>query len=457
MSADPFEPEQDEGVHLSLVEPNPFPPYEAPATTNGRAPAGASGALEVESWETFKGRAAQRIPMLVRGVLPEGAFGFLAAPPKAGKTWAACDLAVALVTGTSFLGTWEVPAARHVLYVALEGNRSALRDRLACLTRGRNLDPDKELVERLHILYKPPGVNLSDPVWADRLRQAVAEHESALTIVDVLRSAAVYKENDVQAFAQLRANVAPIFSEDGRALLFLHHFGKLSEVNRDRRPGERMAGTGAMEGALDVGLYITASEDGARRIRVEYELRDLASPPPASYQLTGTPSGDYGTFAYDDAAGFEAEAELLARSDIKAPAELIATWIRQQPALQARPGEILDAFDISEGTLRDRRGALADLGVEYIPAGRESVYRWTPDPATADPAALRGSRLRGQKPHEQAKLTPQTADPAVDAVRGQETPDLQALPQTANPQSPTETSPALRDASDDWPVEEDDE
>ena len=33
----------------------------------------------------------------------------------------------------------------------------------------------------------------------------------------------------------------------------LHHFGKLNDTQKERSPGERIVGTGAMYGALDIG------------------------------------------------------------------------------------------------------------------------------------------------------------------------------------------------------------
>ena len=75
----------------------------------------------------------------------------------------------------------------------------------------------------------------------------------------------------------MRDALEPLLA-DGLTVALLHHFAKLTETQNQRQPGERMSGTGAMFEALDVGLYITKSESGARRLRVE--LRAATSPAP---------------------------------------------------------------------------------------------------------------------------------------------------------------------------------
>jgi hypothetical protein len=56
----------------------------------------------------------------------------------------------------------------------------------------------------------------------------------------------------------------------------------------------------------------------------------------------------------------------------RAPAPAIALWIRERGA--AYSGEILDAFGISQATLRRRRAELRWLGIEFVQNGRGSLY-----------------------------------------------------------------------------------
>jgi predicted DNA-binding transcriptional regulator YafY len=59
-------------------------------------------------------------------------------------------------------------------------------------------------------------------------------------------------------------------------------------------------------------------------------------------------------------------------SPTQAPALAIAVFVRERGA--AYSAEILNAFDISESTLRRRRAELRRLGIEFVPRGRESIY-----------------------------------------------------------------------------------
>ena len=182
------------------------------------------------------------------------------------------------------------------------------------------LDPDDDqALDRLRMLYRPRPFNIADLADAQWLPEETAEHDAALVVVDVLRRAAPINENSAEDFAKVRDALEPLLV-DGRTIALLHHFAKLTENQKERAPGERMSGTGAMFGALDVGLYITKSESGARRLRVELEARDFATPDPLGVVILGTGTGEHGGFTYHDTATMELDA--TAAEDRDLPAEL---------------------------------------------------------------------------------------------------------------------------------------
>lgn len=86
---------------------------------------------------------------------------------------------------------------------------------------------------------------------------------------------------------------------DGRSLAFCHHFTKPGETQKGRKSADRMAGSGALYGALDAGLFITQN-DGARSFQVEVETRDIRSPKPLLVEQSGEASGPNGGWAYGD-------------------------------------------------------------------------------------------------------------------------------------------------------------
>jgi len=386
----------------------------------------------VEDWPTFRERAGERVPCLVEALWPEGAFGFIAGPPKAGKTWLGLALALSVVSGKRLFGRFEIPRARPVLYVALEGHRAALKARVGCLARGLGLDPDGPGLDRLAFAYKARGMNLADPSWAAELITRAEELEAGLVVVDVLRRAAVIRENIAEDFMGLVANLDRL-PELGVASAFLHHFGKLSELNQERAPAERMSGSGAMRGALDVGVFITSSTDCGRRLRVEFEQRDLAAPDPIGVRLDGQGSGPNGGLTYYDEARIVCEDDVPEASRLKAPASEIAAYVRERGGVAA-PGEILSRFDISDGTLRERRDELGRLGIRYAKKGNHgsyfdpAVHPYPQDPQSAD---------ADQLPLNHAGSPSVPAEPAIEGLRTRESAVLQGFYPSAEPVLPT--------------------
>ena len=220
------------------------------APSNGAAPN--LPPIPLETWLEFASKAEEHIPCIVEGLWPEGALGFVGSAPKKGKTWLALSLALSVATGRHFLNIYPVSRPRKVLYLALEGHRASIKTRVGCLARGIAQDPDLE-IPNLQFTYKPRGLNIADPVWSQHVIDAANSIQAELVIVDVLRAAALIKENAQEDFAALRSNLAELL-EDGRSLAFLHHFTKTSETSKERTPGERMSGSGAMYGALDIGI-----------------------------------------------------------------------------------------------------------------------------------------------------------------------------------------------------------
>jgi hypothetical protein len=414
--------------------------------------------LEAQTWAEFERDATEQIPLLVDQLWPEAGLGFIAAPPKKGKTWIGLDLAIAVATGTSFLGRFHVDKPAPVVLIALEGHKAAIRGRIGCLARGRGFDPGQgsQDLANLHVLHKPAGINLNDPGWARDVHQLADSIGARLLVVDVLRAAARLKENSNDEFGELVRTLQPI-TLGGCALALVHHFGKLTELSRDRAPGERMAGAGAMQGAYDVGIFITGSDHGARKLRVEFETRDLPSPDKIGVELSGTPSGPNGGFTFTDQA-YWTEAETPSMDDVKGPAEQIAEWVREQGG-DVEKDDVLDHFHISPNTLRARLHELEELGIEWIPGrGKGSKTRLVADVGEqldVDDLSAQSlcavkvrncaqSDVDNKEPHDQAEsgLSAQSAQPEPpDDCAQRESADLQAHPSAQSAHSPTESKP----------------
>ena len=265
---------------------------------------GAVDRFAVERWDAFRDAAPDNPNYLVDGLLVAGALGFIGGAPKNGKTWLAAELSVAVATGTPFCEHFGVPRHGTVLYLALEGNRSAMRTRIGAISRTHGVDPaasDSSLLN-LHVSYKPRGFDLMDPAWAADLAAAVLALDPALVVVDVLRAAAPrLKESGEGAndFALIRNHLQPML-DDGVTIMLCHHEIKPSDHAKGRSAGQRLAGSGALYGACDVLLAVRSKEEDRTALRVDHEARDIASNDPFGVYLSGTQSGIFGGWSYAD-------------------------------------------------------------------------------------------------------------------------------------------------------------
>lgn len=399
----------------------------------------------IETWLEFSAKAGEHVPTLVEGLWPEDALGFIAAPPKKGKTWIALALGISIATGQPYLGRFRVPAPQPVLYVALEGHRAALRTRVGAITHGLGLKPDEHL-ERLHWSYKPRGINIADPEWAKALGRAAALIGAKLIIVDVLRAAARMKENPSDEFLMLRHNLLPIL-HDGCSIALLHHFGKLTEITKERSPGERMSGSGAMYGAMDIGLFITGSENGAKNLRLEIESRDLATPEKLAIHLRGEGHGEHGGYTYDDRATFDCDDDVPDERDLKAPAEEIRDYVIEQGG-DVECKFVRAYFEISDMTLTRRLGKLMQLGIDYIGGrgkpGRLVVHRET----TSLVPPHEGTLELGNFAAQQSQNGPSSHKFPQEGMWNSESADLQGFSSSQVPSSPTESRTDVSELSE---------
>lgn len=342
----------DEFEFLDPMDVSSSPPSESP--------------IVIETWASFERTATAHVPTIIDGLWPEGAFGFVAAPPKKGKTWVGLSIAISVAAGLPVFNHFSVQHPLPVIYLALEGHKAAIRGRIGCLARGMGINPDHgHDLDNLHIIYKPRDINLADPVWAGKLQTAIEEIKPALIVVDVLRAAAAIKENSNDDFRDLRRTLQPI-SDAGIAIALLHHFGKLTEITKERSAGERMSGGGAMYGAMDAGIFITGADEGARRLRLEFELRDLATPDHLGVYLSGDTTGINGGFVYHDTATWQID-EAPNEDDLTGNAVSTIEWLEQQPGRQATTAELLFGLEISNSTMLRRRPSWQAAGVIWTP------------------------------------------------------------------------------------------
>src|SRR5689334_20791437 len=64
---------------------------------------------ESERWSRFRDATTTEVEWIVEGLWPRGAFGFIAGPPGARKSWFGLATAVSVAAGKPLLGRFAVP------------------------------------------------------------------------------------------------------------------------------------------------------------------------------------------------------------------------------------------------------------------------------------------------------------------------------------------------------------
>ncbi|MHA7617409.1 AAA family ATPase [Cellulosimicrobium cellulans] len=176
---------------------------------------------------------------VVDGIMPEG-LGLLIGPPKAGKSWAALGIALAIASGGLALGGIEVERG-EVLYLAMEDGERRLQDRCGRLLEG---EPIPDGLDYVTTPPTPGDVVGIVAVWLD-------EHPRGVVIIDTLgkvmppalpgESAYERDYRVVGAFKRL-ADKHP-----GSAVIIVHHDRKASSEDFV----DAVSGTHGLAGAAD--------------------------------------------------------------------------------------------------------------------------------------------------------------------------------------------------------------
>ena len=361
-----------------------------PHVTTGTA----QHSLDVQTWHDFDSTAGESVPCLINGLWPEGAQGMIGAAPKAGKTWLGLEIGVSVATGTPVFGSFPVPHAQPVLYVALEGHRAAIRARIGCIARGHGIqDPLGDGLPSLHIAYKPKGINLADGAWADTLISEAREFGAGLVIVDVLRRAARIKENDPGGVhgAHRPALPARRARHQPRAAAPLHQGEQ--ETKRQRRPASAWPAPArcsarSTSACSSPRARTTPASSRSTRTSATSPRPTVHRHPPGRRQRT------HGGFTYRDELRLMRE-DADPDDALKGAKPLdIKRFVIEQGG-GATPGAIRSRFGLKDQGLRHRRDRLRELGIDYIKAGKNSHYEARESAQTREPATPRDTSNHG--------------------------------------------------------------
>ncbi len=215
-----------------------YPPPSDAAPTEGGV--GNAGNLEFLTVRQLRDRVSAQGPRrwLVRGLIVAGDYGVHGAEPKAQKTWNATDLAVAVASGTPWLGLLNVDAPGPVLMFVGEGGQGNTLRRLDAAAEERGLELDD-----LRIMVCTRAPHLSDPGHLAQLTEMVGRIRPALVTLDPLYlSARGANMADLYSMGPLLERPQRICQEGGASLLVVTHFNR-----KEGTGARRITGAGPAE------------------------------------------------------------------------------------------------------------------------------------------------------------------------------------------------------------------
>jgi hypothetical protein len=201
---------------------------------------------------------------IVRDIVPRAEPVLWGGPMKAGKTWAALDLLIAIARGESWMGCENTLGdACPVLGIFLEDSLRRIRKRVWELCRGRYstdgiVTPNEPTLRRnLHITRAAMRV----PDTKDQ-RRLIGEIKNAgirFVVVDNLTRVMVGDPNKTSDASVFTRAWSEICEETGASLMFLHHTRKASGADKAQEvdPFDTLRGSGDF-GAAARNIIVTS-------------------------------------------------------------------------------------------------------------------------------------------------------------------------------------------------------
>jgi hypothetical protein len=148
---------------------------------------------------------------------------------------------------------------QRVAIFAAEDSELSMRTRLRALCKARGLDPAVACAN-IHLQCRGHLDLLNDQDFCSLVAAARMLGPLGAVALDPLRDLHGAEENDSTAMAAVMGRLRALRDLLGCTVIFVHHMAKSTKDNVDRRPGQRLRGSGGMHGAIDVGLYLSLTE-----------------------------------------------------------------------------------------------------------------------------------------------------------------------------------------------------
>ena len=162
---------------------------------------------------------------LIQGIIPKPGLVTLLGEPKAGKSFLALQMGLALSQGRAFEGHRVSPDTHRILYLQFDTSELIWRDRLRSMLQA-DISLDGPLL-MVHPEDNKIPMHILDHECLRWMREAKERAQPDLVILDVLREVHDADENDSQQMKQVGDAIMSLFGDC--SILVLHHTHKIPE------------------------------------------------------------------------------------------------------------------------------------------------------------------------------------------------------------------------------------
>lgn len=220
---------------------------------------------------------------LIHGVLRNGHKMLIAGPSKAGKSFALIELAMAIASGTKWLGHFQCERGK-VLYVNLEIDEPSCFDRFDVVGKALHIGHEADYnVEVWNLRGKSVPMDKLAPKIIARAQEA----NFTAIIIDPIYKVITGDENSADQMAHFCNQFDKICTELGCAVIYCHHHSKGGQGLK--KSMDRASGSGvfardpdAMLDMIQLKVSNQAPDDIATAWRISGTLREFPSFPPVN-------------------------------------------------------------------------------------------------------------------------------------------------------------------------------
>src|SRR5262245_28923443 len=213
-----------------------------------------AGPEYIESLAAFLAEDDPPLRVVFPDLLPAGVIMLLHGEPRARKSLAALELALAAATGTAAFGLqrFTPPEPVTVLYVQEEDPRPLTRPRLRALVRTRC---GEACPDTLHVAVRR-GVNLDDPHWVDQVITDLKRLGVKLLVLDAARRLSAKTDEGPAKVRELTRVLRLIVTAAGVSIVIVHHDVKPPTNGQDQRRRSQRASGGDWFAACECPVHV---------------------------------------------------------------------------------------------------------------------------------------------------------------------------------------------------------